>query len=166
MALSDGQVRERFGKFSWREVGRGIVAPEAGWVARNIVTVKTPFPLPVGKEQTGRIRCHRLVAEGILAALEELKEERLCGLIHSFDGCYVPRHVGWSAKRPLSRHAWGIALDMNAAEFPYGSIKRQDQRLVAIFARQGFLCGQKGGGLWKATVDPMHFEYCLRVSGS
>ena len=165
MAMTDGQVREKFGKFSWREAGRGIVAPEAGWVARNIVTIKAPFALPLGNrvEKTGRIRCHRLVAERILAALEELQDERLSGLIHTFDGCFVPRHVGWDARRPLSRHAWGMALDLNAAEFPYGSVKQQDKRLVAIFARQGFLCGRKGGGLWQRTVDPMHFEY---VSGS
>ena len=161
MALTDVQVKEMFGKFSWREVGRGIVAPEAGWVARNIVTIKSPFPLPLGKglEKTGRIRCHGLAAERILAALEELGERGLRGLIHSFEGCYVPRHVGWDAKRPLSRHAWGMAIDVNAAEFPYGSAKKQDKRLVEIFKRQGFLCGQKGGGLWQRTLDPMHFEY-------
>jgi len=134
------------------------VAPERAWLARNIVAVRSPFPLPMNKGQTEKIRCHRLVAEQILSALRELDDKGLRRLIHTFDGCYLPRHVCWNPERPLSRHSWGIALDLNAAKFPFGSARRQEARLVEVFARHGFLCGQKGGGLWEKTLDPMHFE--------
>jgi hypothetical protein len=166
MALTRNEIERYFGRFSYREVGSGLVAPEAGWLARNIVTVQTPWPLPLaqGKDKNGkprtasRIRCHKLVAERILAVLRDLDRQGLRSLIHSYDGCYVPRHICWDKKHGLSTHAWGMALDINAGEFPYGSLRKQEARLVAAFARQGFLCGQKSGGLWRTTVDAMHFE--------
>lgn len=164
MTLSFTQVQSLFGRFSFRETARGLVAPEPAWLAGNIVSVKTPFPLPVKSGQVKKIRCHRLAAPHILSALGELNLKGLRGLIRSFDGCYVPRHICWNSRRPLSRHAWGIALDLNAAEFPFGSRRKQDARLVEIFARHGFLCGQRDGGLWKMTLDAMHFEMVGIVS--
>jgi hypothetical protein len=59
----------------------------------------------------------------------------------------------------LSRHSWGVPIDLNATQCPYGSDKQQPPQLVAIMARHGFACGQNGGGLWKTTLDPMHFEW-------
>ena len=158
MALTNEQVKTSFGSFTYREVGGGLVAPEAGWLARNIVTARAPFPLPSGKGKTEKIRCHRLVAGQIIAALQELEARGLRRLLRSYDGCYLPRHICWDQARPLSRHAWGIALDLNAAQFPFGSARRQDAQLVEVFARHGWRCGQKGSGLWQVTRDPMHFE--------
>jgi hypothetical protein len=85
--------------------------------------------------------------------LADLKQRNLCHLINTFDGCFVPRHMSWDPKRGLSRHAWGIAVDVNARLFPYGSTAKQNARLVEAFKRQGFTWG----GEWK-TPDPMHFE--------
>jgi hypothetical protein len=61
--------------------------------------------------------------------------------------------MSWDPKRALSRHTWGIAVDVNARLFPCGSHSKQDERLIAAFARQGFTWG----GEWREP-DPMHFE--------
>ncbi|NIM07243.1 MAG: hypothetical protein GTO55_11365, partial [Armatimonadetes bacterium] len=155
MALSLAQVQYIFGRFSFRALSSGLIAPQPAWLARNIVLARAPFPLPTPTGRTETIRCHRLVLQHMLSALGELNHRGLCRLIRSFDGCYVPRHVRWDTNRPLSRHAWGIALDLNAAQFPFGSPRKQDSRLVEVFAKHGFLCGQEDGGLWRNTLDPM-----------
>jgi hypothetical protein len=54
----------------------------------------------------------------------------------------------------VSRHAWGLAVDLNATTNPYGYDSQQDPRLVEIMQSHGFVFG----GDWP-TPDPMHFEY-------
>lgn len=113
-----------------------------------------PFELRDGNGRPIRtIRCHRLIGSALKGALGELAARQLGHLVNTFDGCFMPRHMGWDPRRPLSRHAWGIAVDVNARQFPYGSGARQEARLIAAFARHGFTWG----GDWRKP-DPMHFE--------
>src|SRR3712207_7182361 len=67
-------------------------------------------------------------------------------------GCFAPRRIPGSGSPSL--HAWGLAIDLNAAANPFGARPRQDRRLVAAMARRGF----DWGGDWP-TPDAMHFEY-------
>lgn len=157
-ALSQVQWEKIFGTFSYKEGKSGRVIPDKAWVAANIVRLRVPY----GNDSDPLIAmlyCHRKVALSIEAAFDELEQAGLLYLVRSVDGCYVPRHILWKPAKPLSRHSWGGALDLNAKYFPYGSQKQQDARLVAALARHGFACGHKDGGLWKTTYDPMHFEW-------
>ena len=61
----------------------------------------------------------------------------------------------------LSRHAWGVAVDLNADDNPHGARSRQDRRLVETFADHGFTYG----GFW-LVPDAMHFEYVGNPAGS
>jgi hypothetical protein len=124
------------------------------WERQNIVSLAPPFELRDGRGRPiSAISCHRLIAPALTRVLEDLKARALCHLTNTFDGCFEPRHMSWDPKRALSRHAWGIAVDVNARLFPYGSHSKQDERLIAAFARQGFTWG----GEWREP-DPMHFE--------
>lgn len=149
-------VEQNFGRFAWRESAKqkGAIEILGEWRRQNIVKLTPPLPLRDGSGRAVRaIWCHRLIPSALRQALEELRDQGLGHLIGSFDGCFVARHVCWDAKRPLSRHSWGIAVDVNARLFPFGSRARQDERLIAAFQRQGFAWG----GEWP-TPDPMHFE--------
>jgi hypothetical protein len=149
-------VETTFGRFAWKDdpAKRGAIQILGEWERRNIVSVIPPCELRDGRGRAlSAIRCHRLIAAALSRALEDLKQRNLCHLINTFDGCFVPRHMGWDPNRPLSRHAWGIAVDVNARLFPYGSEAKQNPRLIEAFARQGFAWG----GDWR-TPDPMHFE--------
>lgn len=149
-------VEEMFGGFAWREDARriGLIEILGEWERQSIVSIAPPVALRSGEGRPVElIYCHRRIATPLRRALGELAEEQLGHVINTFDGCFVPRHMTWNPKRPLSRHAWGIAVDVNARLFPYGSRKKQDARLVAAFAKQGFCWG----GEWR-TPDPMHFE--------
>jgi len=149
-------VEKTFGRFAWKDQpgGRGRIQILGDWPRQNIVSLAPAFEL---RESDGRpllvIECHRLIAPALQRALEDLKARNLCHLVNTFDGCFVPRHMGWDPRRPLSRHAWGIAVDVNARLFPFGSRACQDERLIAAFRRQGF----SWGGDWREP-DPMHFE--------
>lgn len=149
-----------FGAFTWSEstTRKGMVVPDADWVAANIVPISLPYRNN-DDPWVWRGKCHGKVALSLEKAFDDLETGHLLHLIASIDGCYVPRHTLWDKAKPLSTHTWGMAIDLNAASYPFGSVKLQDPRLVKIMAAHGFACGQKGGGLWKATVDPMHFEY-------
>lgn len=151
-----GWVEKTFGRFAWRESATrpGAIEILGDWEQKNIVGLRPPLALVDGQGRAVReIRCHRLIARPLREVLEELAEAGLSHLINTFDGCFVPRHLLWDPRRGLSRHAWGIAVDLNARLFPYGSAAKQDARLVEAFARHGFAWG----GRWP-TPDPMHFE--------
>jgi hypothetical protein len=149
-------VESTFGRFGWREAPRrpGAIEILGEWERTNIVSFAPPLALrgPGGKP-VKEIRCHRLVVTPLRRTLIELQRRELGHLINTFDGCFVPRHTRWDTDHPLSRHTWGIAVDVNARLFPFGSRAKQNEHLVAAFRRQGFA----SGGEWR-NPDPMHFE--------
>jgi len=69
-------------------------------------------------------------------------------------GCFCSRHQCWKRNKPLSRHSWGIALDANVKDNPYGKKSIMNPVIVEIFKRWGFCWG----GDFK-TTDGMHFEF-------
>lgn len=54
----------------------------------------------------------------------------------------------------MSRHAWGVAVDLNYPANVRGRSPGQDPRLVEAFERYGFTWG----GTW-LIPDPAHFEW-------
>ena len=58
----------------------------------------------------------------------------------------------------------GEALDRDGKKvlYKFAKLEHITEMVSPIMARHGFACGQKGGGLWKTTKDPMHFEYCWK----
>jgi len=149
-------VEKTFGRFAWRDDAkqRGRIEILGEWERQNIVSFAPPFEVRDGKGRPIKaIRCHRLTQPALKGLLADLAARQLCHLINTFDGCFEPRHMGSNPRRPLSRHSWGIAVDVNARLFPYGSRARQDVKLIGAFKRRGFTWG----GDWRVP-DPMHFE--------
>ncbi len=151
--LAPVMVKERFGEFAYRpaESGDRIVIDPV-WRDENIVTLDYPV--------VGRFRCHRAVAPYLRAALTELEERNLAWMIDRADfqqagGCFNPRRQRGEDKGfALSRHAWGIAVDINPSMNPYGGPVRLDQRVGDVFRRWGFAWGAG----W-TVPDGMHFEW-------
>lgn len=121
--------------------------------------VHLPHPLPLSwapSESITVIACHKLVEAPAQAVFNAIEARGIWSLLHDYGGCYEYRKKrGTTAK--VSTHAWGIAFDINPIEFPLASKKKQDRRLVEVFAEFGFLNGEG----W-ARPDPMHFQ---RVTG-
>jgi len=69
------------------------------------------------------------------------------------DWGYANRPIGGT--RTPSNHSWGLAVDINAQDYPQGQRRRvPPQWLISLFAEYGWAWG----GTW-SHADPMHFEY-------
>jgi hypothetical protein len=141
------EIKARFGEFA---VGLPYdsdwIRIEPRWLDRNIVTRSVPI--------LGAVTCNRRVMEPLRRALRSLERRGLARVVDRADyaGCFAPRRIPGSGS--LSLHAWGLAIDINAAANPRLGESRQDRRLVRAMEAAGFTWG----GRWPTVPDPMHFE--------
>ena len=155
VAAASGSAPATYGQISGGVIGamrfeilkNGFIRPDPAWVAANIATATMPI--------LGSVTCHRLLIPRLVAALTEVEEEGLSGSLRPGDygGCYVPRFIDRDPSNPLSRHAFGLAVDLNVSTNHLGPEGDMDPEVVAIFQRWGFTWG----GHW-SRPDPMHFE--------
>jgi hypothetical protein len=146
--LGGDETNEAFEPFTYVSLGDGMIDIDPDWVRRNIVRAEVPV-------FRGEVVCHRLMIPQLRGALQEIVDRGLDHLIDTSDygGCWVPRHILFNPGRPLSMHAWGLAIDFNVQTNMYGASPQMDRRIVEIFERWGFAWG----GHW-STPDGMHFE--------
>ena len=142
--LPNALVKEMFGDFQIKERDGVWITTEPKWREQNIQNKRMPI--------LGITRCHRLMWEPLEGALNQILEEGLEGYLsieewRSSGGCYAPRRISrFDAGGSISRHAWGIAIDINTKSgYP--------PRIVEIFNSWGFAWG----GTW-TSPDEMHFE--------
>jgi hypothetical protein len=140
-------VKSLFGEFAARPGQRpGTLEIDPAWTAAHIVTARIPL--------LGRVTCNQQILPQLAAAMRRVKQRAPADAVQSYNGCYVPRFIGWSDENMLSYHSWGIAFDMNAGANVRGETPRQDPRLVHILGRFGF----EWGGTW-IVPDGNHFEF-------
>jgi hypothetical protein len=148
LVLSLEQVKETFGEFAYRPVaGERAVEMDPDWVAVNIVDAEVPL--------LGTVRCHRDLIEPLRQALEGIVAAGAADEIDPsrYAGCWNPRRIAVDGSR-LSRHAWGIALDVNVDLSVPGGGEVPDERVVAAFAAAGFVWGGEF-----LVPDNHHFEF-------
>jgi len=103
----------------------------------------------------GSVTCHRAMLPALRGALTEIARAGLGGTLGAYGGCYRPRLVrGGDSGGTLSRHSYGIAVDVNVARNSFGGRVDMHPRVVEIFRRWGFAWG----GTW-VRPDGMHFEW-------
>ena len=142
--LPTALVKEIFGDFQIKERDGVWITTEPSWRDENIQQKRMPI--------LGLTRCHRLMWEPLEGALNQIVAEGLQDSLsveewRSSGGCYAPRRINrFDAGGSISRHAWGIAIDINTKSgYP--------PRVVEIFNDWGFAWG----GTW-TSPDEMHFE--------
>ncbi|HEX2028588.1 MAG TPA: M15 family metallopeptidase [Nitriliruptorales bacterium] len=143
-----GAGSAHFEPFSYIDHGDGMISVDPAWVREWIVSA----PLPIFG---GVARCHKVMLPQLINALLDVQAAGLGHLIDRSDygGCFVPRHILFDPDRPISMHAWGMAVDFNVRSNQYGAVPTLDHRIVGIFEHWGF----RWGGDW-TTPDGMHFE--------
>jgi len=144
--LPQALIKDRFGEFAYRDLPGRDIEIDPAWAAAHLVTQDVPI--------LGRITCHRAVIGAVHAALADLAKNNLASLVDpaAFAGCFAAKRI--APGEPVSRHAWGVALDINYRGNQTGLSSAQDPRLVAMMARYGFTSGAD----W-LQPDPAHFEY-------
>jgi len=104
-----------------------------------------------GKPWSCKIYGHEVMAEPLKRAFGLLCSRGLAGELRSYDGCFNIRKMVYG--RSYSVHSWGMAVDLNAAQNPYGGPVRFSDEFILCFAEAGF----EAGALWN-TPDGMHFQ--------
>ena len=142
--LPTAMVKEMFGDFQIKERDGTWITTEPSWREKNIQVKRMPI--------LGNTRCHRLMWGPLEGALNQIVDEGLANTLSVEDfkksgGCYAPRRINrFDAGGSISRHAWGIAIDINTKS-------NYHPRVVEIFNSWGFAWG----GTW-TSPDEMHFE--------
>ncbi|MBS3941597.1 MAG: M15 family metallopeptidase [Actinobacteria bacterium] len=152
--LPQAYVKAQFGEFAYRPTGNGLaIQQDDGWVDEYLRTLEVPI--------LGSVTCHRAMAGPLEEALAELVDAGLAEVVDpaQYAGCHHPRLV--AGDDGVSRHAWGLAIDVNAADNARGVVSTQDPRLVEAFTTRGFAWG----GPW-LSPDAMHFEYLGTYAGA
>jgi D-alanyl-D-alanine carboxypeptidase len=141
------ETKAKFGEFAvGLPYGSDWIRIEPRWLDRNVVTRSVPI--------LGAVTCNRRLFAPLRRALRSLERRGLSSVVDRADyaGCFAPRRIPGSGS--LSLHAWGLAIDINAAANPRLGNSRQDRRLVRAMEGAGFIWG----GRWPTVPDPMHFE--------
>lgn len=143
-------IKTALGEFEYTNRDGSEFAQDPDFVEARIVQTEVPI--------LGEVTCHETVVGMLNEAMTDLVDSGLSHLVDpaGFAGCWNPRYIRATTGTPagISRHAWGAAVDLNAAANPVGSAGTQDPRLVSTMLDRGFTWG----GNW-LVPDPMHFEY-------
>lgn len=133
----------------------------------NLTTLALPYPMRIAwdtKVVVNKIQCHKLISPALKAVFTDLlahyglPELQRLG-IDLFGGC-VNIRLQRGSKTKWSRHAWGIAIDLDPARNTLKETsktarfaKPEYAPMIAIFYKHGFV----GLGPEK-NYDWMHFE--------
>jgi hypothetical protein len=151
--LSYAHLKTVLGEFAYAGSGESITL-EPGWFESHISRVTLPLGI--------RSWCHNVIAPALQGALGEVAASGLAAAIdvgntNTFGGCFHAHEVtalGSTTGGFLSRHSWGMAIDMNTIGNPEGSPPTMNCDVVRIFRKWGFAWG---GNFLQG--DGMHFEY-------
>ncbi len=145
--LPQALIKARFGEFAYQPPTAGrFFEVDPAWRAEHIVQAKVPILGKIGE-------CHRAIVPTIEGALRELEQRNLAFLIdrNGFRGCFQPSVIEGAG---ISRHSWGVAIDLNFTKNPTGVASAVDPRVVEVMDRWGFTSGAE----WLVR-DAGHFEY-------
>lgn len=149
------EIRQVYGDIA--VVGGQVVSP-AGWESRNMVLVRDFPGIPLrGDGGAGRLYVHAAAELPLRAALERCVILGDGYAIRTI-GCFAPR-MKRSNSGELSLHAFGCAVDINAAENPQARLGTPDCRrdIPDAWVEAFESAGWTWGGHFPRP-DPMHFQ--------
>jgi len=142
--MAPARLKRVFGEFALTDGPDRWIRQGATWLRAAYAEQEVPI--------IGRLECHEAMFPPLTAALQELVDRGLEGLVDPADstGCWAPRVQRGSTP---SSHAWGIAIDINVQGNHLGAEPTMPPEVIEVFARHGFVWG----GTWPVP-DGMHFE--------
>ena len=142
------------GEFAFRPTNSSAIHVEDAWRTANIAWFQRYQAIKL------RNNCHKKVVDAIEGALRDVVKAGLAGKINvansnRYGGCYVGRYNRLAGMFGApSRHAFGMAIDVNTLDNAQWKTPVLDCGVVRIFRKWGFAWG---GNFWPA--DGMHFEW-------
>ena len=150
--LGASEVAARFGQLMYTAPSSARISVVPAYTNRLVRVAYTGVAL--------RHHCHARVVGAIQSALTEIAAAGLASRIdvansNTHGGCFVSRYARFQgAYGTPSRHAWGIAFDVNTVSNAQGKVPVLDCDVVRIMRKWGFAWG--GNFL---RPDGMHFEW-------
>ncbi|MFM1790808.1 MAG: hypothetical protein RLZZ526_1135 [Actinomycetota bacterium] len=147
-------VKLRLGEFAFQPTNSSAIKVEAKWGNENIVWGHRYSAIAL------RNNCHEKVVDDAEGALAEIAAKGLRSSIdvavsNRYGGCFVGRYNRLAGLFGApSRHAFGMAIDVNTDTNPQWGTPRMNCDVVRIFRKWGFAWG---GNFWPS--DGMHFEW-------
>ncbi|SDE82231.1 D-alanyl-D-alanine carboxypeptidase [Dyadobacter soli] len=124
---------------------------ENKWMKVWIVPVDIREAIPA---MPAKIYLNKLMEAPLDKALRRLISLGLHVEIKTWDGCFNIRKKRGSSG--ISAHAWGIAVDMNAATNPFKGKVTWSAKFLQVWRDIGWICGAD----WSAaSKDGMHFQW-------
>lgn len=153
--LSDAQVAATYGNPE-QFLGLDGTVNERGWKTAILGGFQLPSPLKLswGSAYASRVSCHRAVELELAEIFAEIfANKEAWDSIGTYGGCYMFRQ-NRNNHRALSRHCWGLAIDIDVLDNQNGdSTPEMHPAIVEAFERRGWVWGAHF-----PTPDPMHFE--------
>jgi hypothetical protein len=117
---------------------------------KHMIIWDVPAELEIGAIPK-RVYCNKDLVKPLESAFRNLIDRGLVDHIKTWDGCFNIRKKRGATS--MSLHAWGIAIDVNAAWNGFGKAPTMPESVVRCFTDAGF----EWGGTW-STPDGMHFQ--------
>ena len=141
------EIKEQFGEFAYRDGEGRRIEIDPDWVSNNIVERQIPLLCTV--------KCHRQFADLLDEVIRGLDGAGSSEAIDrsAYLGCWNPRWI--SGRRGLSRHAWGVAADINFGNSTDGG---PGSPVHPVLLEMMAAAEATSGHLW-VQADPGHFEW-------
>jgi hypothetical protein len=140
-------IKTMFGEFAYRPTQGDFIEIDPAWLEANIVEVEIPL--------LGNDKCHRRFVAKLNGVMIELERAGVADAIDpsAYLGCWNSRFI--RGRKDLSRHAWGVAADINFGNEPDGGpgSPTHPALLDAMLQRD-----IRSGYAW-TDPDPGHFEW-------
>lgn len=116
-----------------------------------------------------RMYTHKAIKDPLIRTLRLTIARGFHGEIKTFDGCFVVRKMRGSTA--ISRHSWGLALDLNAHLNPLHRLPQTRTAAEYKAARARYVrwsepflqcwrdTGWTVGADWQYSLDGMHFQW-------
>ena len=139
-------IKARFGEFAYRPAEGDVIEIDPAWMQANIVTNEIPL--------LGRVTCHTDFLALLRDAMDTLEEAGHADAVDpaAFRGCFNPRFI--RNRGDISRHAWGVAADINFGNPLEGPGSPTDAALLEATMAIDILSGHT----W-TDPGPGHFEW-------
>ena len=147
-------------KRGWLTDSEAILGPFGSYFGRSISEVRDNLTFWTVPHSGGhRVRVHEAMLPSLQRVTAGLTAHATNGRIYQVESAhaFTPRTIGGSYR--FSRHAMGLAIDINPAQNPYRSdgvlITDMPDWYVKTWKDAGFCWG----GDWRGVKDAMHFSW-------
>jgi hypothetical protein len=137
-----------------------ILGPFGTYFGRSVSEVRSKLVSWTVPGSGGmRVQVHQSMLPSLRRVTETLRAHARQGRIYEVTSAhaFTPRTIG--GRYHVSRHAMGLAIDLNPARNPYRSDDVLITDMPAWFVDAWREAGFCWGGDWRGSKDPMHFSW-------